>query len=62
MTLNKSEIFHLVIFAGVFLYFSVLKITGNLEIDWLVMLLPLAVGSILYIIVKILKKVCKNKI
>lgn len=53
--LKRNEIFHLVIFAGVFLYFIVLKMLGVLTISWTAMLVPLYVFAFLYILIKLLK-------
>ena len=52
---QKNEIFHAIIFGAVFLYFVVLKLMGYINISWDVIYLPIALGTILWLLVKLAK-------
>lgn len=53
--LKKHEKFHVIIFMLVFVYFYVLKLTGNIEISWLALVFPLILGIVLFYGIRYLK-------
>ena len=59
--LKKTEMFNLVIFSAMFLYFVVLKFLNYITISWPAMLLPLYMAAFVYILIKIIKRWCKKK-
>ena len=59
--LRKHEKFHVIIFLLVFVYFTVLKLTGHIEITWLALLFPVMLGIVLFYGIKYVNKKAKLK-
>lgn len=59
--LKKAEVFNLIIFSAMFLYFVILKLLGYITISWTAMLVPLYAFAFVYILIKIIKQWCKKK-
>lgn len=53
--IQKNEIFHVIIFALVLLYFVALKLLGYISISWPEILLPVAVGAVTWLVIKLAK-------
>ena len=53
--IQKNEIFHVIIFAAVLLYFVALKLLGYISISWPEILLPVVVGAVTWLVIKLAK-------
>lgn len=53
--IQKNEIFHVIIFALVLLYFVALKLLGYISISWTIILLPVVVGAVTWLVIKLAK-------
>ena len=53
--LKKHEKFHVIIFMLVFVYFYILKLTGQIQISWLALVFPLILGIVLFYIIRYMK-------
>ena len=53
--IRKNEIFHVIIFGLVLLYFVALKLLGYITISWTIIFLPVAVGIVIWLVIKLAK-------